>query len=1467
MADFIAEFETTGSDETVTIPAGNTGTYNATIDWGDESADSTITTYNDADLAHTYADAGTYDVTISGTFPWLYFNNGGDKLKLKEIKSWGDIGQTSLSGAFYGCSNMTCTATDTAGWSLVTNMSSTFRGCSLFNGAFGDADTSAVTTMYQMFYDCDAFNQSLGSNFDTSAVTTMANMFYKCSAFNQSLGSNFDTSAVTSMRAMFYDCDAFNQSLGSNFDTSAVTNMADMFYACDAFNQSLGSNFDTSAVTNMSGMFYQCTAFNQSLGSNFDTSAVTNMANMFYKCSAFNQSLGSLFDTSAVTSMYAMFSDCDAFNQSLGSLFDTSAVTSMGAMFRNCDAFDQSLSDFDIEAVTGLSNFALGVTLSQTNYDALLISWAAQTVTASLTTHFGSSTFSATGQEARYDLIANDSWTITDGGRPGFSSFNWVGEDYSSISAWEGDTDNNLEIAAEGETLEIYADDGDVTENPVLSGATSDATYYRTLIAATDNRHNGAWTASAVVLDYGAGTSNNIRVLDTYAEVGYLQLTGGVATNKYVFYIAAANVKVYGCIADIGGVAHRGAYLASDGIEFFRNIMYDSTSPQGGISINHAGVKVYDNTIINCRQGIEANAAGLARNNISIDNSDHDYSGTFDGASSNNISSDSTGSSGLQDRDATANASPGAGDWVIFENITAGSEDYRLQDNATDNDAQEAGVDLGSPYDVDIAGNTVTGNWDIGAFQISTGGGGTPKTDTTSLSAYLQAAKAQTVAAEAYLQAEKSITFGTLAYLAKQNIKTLGVEAHLQVQKTALASLASYLQDQKNVTASLNGWLSAVASNSVYADLEGYLQGDKSLFVNALAYLQKQDIETADVQAYLEKQSILTASSTAYLEKQITLLASADAYLKGSFELSTTLNGWLTGGEAPGVSVFTSTWSANTSTGTQDLTASCGGATPDAGIFFLTGTTVDGALTDHVQICTGIADGTTGSCVWGTAKDAKDTSQAVRGVDSTKLLVITTPGTSTIDGEAELVSAIENGFQIDWTDAPTAAYQIIGVFFCGLDDAKVVKIDGGTLNTEQTISGLGFEPTNLFGVYGAVDDTTSRSFLRYALGIAKRDGFQGFVEMEVGNNKAVSSAASRQSTNYFLGALVPDDPTIEVTDWNSDGFKVTPRGAASEDSLVLALDFGDAKTFMGSMDYPKTSDLDVNDQYAYTSLLFEPGFILRLNCLVPTENLEYGDRGGLSATIVDNDEAERSVSLADEDNQDVTNTNQIASTGYDILSSDGSTSIDGSHISFDANGWTDQLDTSVTTTIKSLVFASQKQETVSSSMMQSVLTAYKAYGYGLQAAIDGILASANTDSAAVEGDLAELRLLSAALTATLVQHGETTFSLDGFLEGLKAAQSLVAGFLQKTNTLSASVQAELVATEGKYLFSAISAILMYTKTLGFTVTSEILKGHQFTVISALQKAQSKTVGVKGHLSFPPGTWGYRPKNDTDWTIN
>jgi surface protein len=215
---FTAKTDNTGVSTSTQfkLPLTTSTGLNIVVDWGDATT-STITSHLDAAVTHTYASAGTYSISITGTLLGFQFNNAGDKLKILNISSWGVLDITT-NRAFTGCTNLTCSATD-APTITTTDLSFTFADCTNFNGNIGNWDTSGVNSMEGMFANAPAFNQPL--NWDTSGVTNMFRMFRGASAFNQNIGT-WDTSEVTNMGGMFQNATAFNQDI-SAWDVSQVS--------------------------------------------------------------------------------------------------------------------------------------------------------------------------------------------------------------------------------------------------------------------------------------------------------------------------------------------------------------------------------------------------------------------------------------------------------------------------------------------------------------------------------------------------------------------------------------------------------------------------------------------------------------------------------------------------------------------------------------------------------------------------------------------------------------------------------------------------------------------------------------------------------------------------------------------------------------------------------------------------------------------------------------------------------------------------------------------------------------------------------------------------------------------------------------------------------------------------------------------------------------------------------------------
>lgn len=431
---FITTWQTSTDNESITIPTYSGETYNYNVNWGD----GTNTSCHSGDATHTYTTAGTFQVSISGDFPRIYFNNMGDKDKIISIDQWGDIAWTSMESAFYGCSNLAGQASDNPDLSGVSDMFFTFRNASLFNQDISGWDVSNVTNMRSTFGDASSFNQDIGG-WDVSKVVIMQGMFSGATSFNQDIGE-WDVSGATYMKSMFSYASSFNQDI-SNWNVINVTSMYGMFNHASSFNQDI-SNWNVSNVIDMGFMFYYASNFNQNIA-DWNVSKVTNMEHMFRFDGVFNQDISG---------------------------WVVSNVTNMSYMFHLASSFDQDLSSWDVSNVTNMNAMFLGVALSTSNYDAILIGWNEQDLQPNVYFHGGLSQY-CEGKDARQNMIDNDGWTIGDSGL----EYGCV-TSYPFITTWQTTTDNECITIPTflGEYYDYEVDWGDGT---TTTGHTGDATH------------------------------------------------------------------------------------------------------------------------------------------------------------------------------------------------------------------------------------------------------------------------------------------------------------------------------------------------------------------------------------------------------------------------------------------------------------------------------------------------------------------------------------------------------------------------------------------------------------------------------------------------------------------------------------------------------------------------------------------------------------------------------------------------------------------------------------------------------------------------------------------------------------------------------------------------------------------------------------------------------------------------------
>lgn len=211
--EFCFEAVTTGVSETFTLPIYDGGDYNFRVNWGDGNIE-TITAFDDAAVTHTYASAGTHDVSISGTLNGWRFNNLGDKTKIHDIKNWGCFRPGNLNGYFYGCNNLTVSATDVLDLSEVTTLYRAFRGCTLLTTLdVSNCDISAVTDLSQIFYGCNSIVTLDMNNCDISAVTDLSFAFYLCSLLTDPEINNWNIGLVTNATGFMNSAKALSTSV------------------------------------------------------------------------------------------------------------------------------------------------------------------------------------------------------------------------------------------------------------------------------------------------------------------------------------------------------------------------------------------------------------------------------------------------------------------------------------------------------------------------------------------------------------------------------------------------------------------------------------------------------------------------------------------------------------------------------------------------------------------------------------------------------------------------------------------------------------------------------------------------------------------------------------------------------------------------------------------------------------------------------------------------------------------------------------------------------------------------------------------------------------------------------------------------------------------------------------------------------------------------------------------------------
>jgi surface protein len=381
---------------TITLPLY--GTVNATVNWGDGTKSDKYTTTGNK--THTYATQGTYTVTISGTL--TQFGNGAsgysNSSKLIEVNSFGNIGLTSLSGAFYNATNLTSVPSSLP--STVTSLSYTFYGATTFNQDLSNWNVGNVTTMHNMFDGV-----TLRVDYYSNMLMKWSELSLQSNVLFDGGNSQYDPGRPESSRLDMIR--NFNWSItdgGQNsdmiliYDTNVSSGMTISFYlgghslnATVSWGDGASQNYTTNTTcthTYSNDGIYEVRISGTSIGFQFAENGGTdkliraesfgdiewfksfehasnlvsapaaipttlnNLSRFFYQAYDFNSDI-SCWDVSNVTDMSHMFEFAYAFNQDIGS-WDVSNVTDMECMFQIARSFNQDVGRWDMRSVENI---------------------------------------------------------------------------------------------------------------------------------------------------------------------------------------------------------------------------------------------------------------------------------------------------------------------------------------------------------------------------------------------------------------------------------------------------------------------------------------------------------------------------------------------------------------------------------------------------------------------------------------------------------------------------------------------------------------------------------------------------------------------------------------------------------------------------------------------------------------------------------------------------------------------------------------------------------------------------------------------------------------------------------------------------------------------------------------------------------------------------------------------------------
>lgn len=337
---------TVAANTKITVPI--TGSVDVYIDYGDGTKES-VTSENPT---HTYSNAGTYTIKISGTCTSFTANTDAQNY-ITKLKKWGCLEATSYQ--FYNCTKLagTIPSPHTQSFKSVTSVCQLFRGCANLTGKIPNdllENATKLTNCAYLFDGCSGLTGNIPSGIfkNSPKIADFSSTFRNCSNLTGSIPSDIfqNNTNATLFVDTFRFCSKLTGSIPENLFKNNVnaTKIYYTFDACKSLTGTIPENlFSTNTKVNtLGGVFSSCSGLTGTIPEKlfYNNTQVTSFISTFSRCTGLTGEIpANLFINNVkVTDFMNIFAYCKGLTVIPEELFyNNTEVTTFYDSFYGCE--------------------------------------------------------------------------------------------------------------------------------------------------------------------------------------------------------------------------------------------------------------------------------------------------------------------------------------------------------------------------------------------------------------------------------------------------------------------------------------------------------------------------------------------------------------------------------------------------------------------------------------------------------------------------------------------------------------------------------------------------------------------------------------------------------------------------------------------------------------------------------------------------------------------------------------------------------------------------------------------------------------------------------------------------------------------------------------------------------------------------------------------------------------------------